>query len=32
LATGLGMAVKNDDALLDDFRRMGIAVEVMHRS
>jgi hypothetical protein len=32
LAAGLGMAVKNAGDLLDDFRRMGIAVEVTHRS
>jgi hypothetical protein len=32
LAAGLGMAVKNAAALLDDFRRAGIAVEVTHRS
>ena len=32
LAAGLGMAVKNAAALLDDFWRAGIAVEVTHRS
>jgi hypothetical protein len=32
LAAGLGMAVKNTAALLDDFHRAGIAVEVTHRS
>jgi hypothetical protein len=32
LAAGLGMAVTNAAALLDDFRRAGIAVEVTHRS
>jgi hypothetical protein len=32
LAAGLGMAVKNAAALLEDFRRAGIAVEVTHRS
>jgi hypothetical protein len=32
LAAGLGMAVKNAAALLDDFRWAGIAVEVTHRS
>jgi hypothetical protein len=32
LAAGLGMAAKNAAALLDDFRRMGIAVEVTHRA
>jgi hypothetical protein len=29
---GLGMAVKNAAALLEDFQRAGIAVEVTHRS
>jgi hypothetical protein len=32
LAAGLGMAVKNAAALLDDFRRNGITIEVTHRS
>jgi hypothetical protein len=32
LAAGLGMAVKNAAALLDDFRRAGIVIEVTHRS
>jgi hypothetical protein len=32
LAAGLGMAVKNAAALLDDFHRTGIAVEVTHRA
>ncbi len=32
LAAGLGMAVKNAAALLDDFQRAGIAIEVTHRS
>jgi hypothetical protein len=32
LAAALGMAVKNAAALLDDFRRSGIAIEVTHRS
>ena len=32
LAGGLGMAVKNAAALLEAFRRAGIAVEVTHRS
>lgn len=32
LAAGLGMAVKNAAALLDDFWRAGVAVEVTHRS
>jgi hypothetical protein len=32
LAAGLGMAVKNAAALLDDFHRAGIAVEVTHRA
>jgi hypothetical protein len=32
LAAGLGMAVKNAAALLDDFCRAGIAIEVTHRS
>ena len=32
LAGGLGMAVKNATALLDDFAAAGIAVEVTHRS
>jgi hypothetical protein len=32
LAAGLGMAVKNAAALLADFCRAGIAVEVTHRS
>lgn len=32
LAAGLGMAVKNAAALLDEFRRAGLVVEVTHRS
>jgi hypothetical protein len=32
LAAGLGMAVKNAAALLDDFQCTGIAVEVTHRA
>jgi len=32
LAAGLGMAVKNATALLDEFAAAGIAVEVTHRS
>jgi len=32
LAAGLGMAVKNAAALLEEFVRMEIAVEVTHRS
>jgi hypothetical protein len=32
LAAGLGMAVKNAAALLDEFRAAGIVVEVTHRS
>jgi len=32
LATGLGMAVKNAIALLDEFHAAGIVVEVTHRS
>jgi hypothetical protein len=32
LAAGLGMAVKNAAALLDDFHRAGIAIEVTHRA
>ena len=32
LARGLGMAVKNAAALLDEFCRLGITVEVSHRA
>lgn len=32
LAVGLGMAVKNAAALLEDFRSAGITVEITHRS
>ena len=32
LATGLGMAVKNAAALLEQFQKAGIVVEVTHRS
>lgn len=32
LAAGLGMAVKNAGALLEEFSRGGIAIEVTHRS
>lgn len=32
LAAGLGMAVKNATALLDEFRAAGLVVEVTHRS
>ena len=32
LASGLGMAVKNATALLDDLTSIGVAVEVTHRS